>query len=82
MNGTPTLTYVSHERNLGWSSLREQKDHGAVVVLVGVTPDQGVEESFIQGEAPQGVPYEKRMLARDAPENIREHMGNWRAVCI
>jgi hypothetical protein len=26
--------------------------HGTVVVLVGVTPDQGVEESSTQGEAP------------------------------
>ena len=44
--------HVSHERNLGWSSLREQKDHGTVGVLVGVTSDQGVEESSTQGEAP------------------------------
>ena len=51
-NGAPTLTRdVSYERNSGWSSLREQKDHGAVVVLVGVTLDQGVEESSTQGEA-------------------------------
>lgn len=32
--------YVLHERNLGWSSLREQKDHGTAVVLVEVTLDQ------------------------------------------
>ena len=52
-NGAPTLTRdVSYERNLGWSSLCEQKDHGTVVVLVGVTPDQGVGESSTQGEAP------------------------------
>src|SRR5947209_15531582 len=47
--------YVLHERNSGWPCLREQKGHGAVIVLVGVMPDQGVEESSIQGEAPQGV---------------------------
>ena len=44
--------YVSHERNAGWPSLREQKGYGMVVVLVGVTPDQGVGESSTQGEAP------------------------------
>jgi hypothetical protein len=54
-NGTPTLTIVSHERNSGWPSLREQKGHGAVVVLAGVTPGQGDEESSLQGKAPQGV---------------------------
>lgn len=42
--------HVSHKRNLGWPSLREQKGHGAVVVLVGVTPDQGAEESSAQRE--------------------------------
>jgi transposase len=43
---------VSHERNSGWPSLREQKGHGMVVVLVGVTSDQGVGESSTQGKAP------------------------------
>ena len=52
---TYNLLDVSHERNSGWPSLREQKGHGVAVVLVGVTPDLGALESGVQGEARQGV---------------------------
>ncbi|TMD63868.1 MAG: hypothetical protein E6I91_12070 [Chloroflexi bacterium] len=52
---TSPRLHVSLERNVGWPCLREQKDHAAVGGLVGVTPDQGVEESSTQGKAPQTV---------------------------
>ena len=47
--------YVSHELNSGFPTDREVYGNGAAIVLVGVTPDQGAEESSAQGKAWQGV---------------------------
>src|SRR5689334_21246474 len=63
------LLYVSYERNLGWPSRREPKGHGAAIVLVGVTPDQGAPESGVQGKARKASTGGERRLARDALTN-------------
>jgi hypothetical protein len=62
-------TYGMLERrtreNAGCPSLREQMGYGAVVVLVGVTTDQGAGESSVQEEARQGV---------------QQRRGSWRVM--
>ena len=66
MSRAPTLPwYVPKRWNAGWPSRREPKGHGAAIVLVGVTPDQGTPESGVQGEARQGV---------------QEKRGGWRVM--
>jgi hypothetical protein len=40
---------------MGSSSRREPDDDGVLVVLAGVTPTQGAEESSVQGEGEQVV---------------------------
>jgi hypothetical protein len=42
---------------------REAQGHGAWVVLVGVTPDQGGQESWPQGEAKQVLGVFKREVS-------------------
>ncbi len=66
---------------------REAQGHGAWIVLVGVTPDQGGQESWPQGEAKQvfGV-FKREVSVMENAKTGRILTGNgnkhWRAPCL
>ncbi len=58
----------------GWPTAREGHGHGALVVVVGVTPHQGARESLAQGEAAS------REDGKESPPLDKEEAGQVRAV--
>ena len=57
----PTMRKIRRIReNAGYSSLCEQKEYRAIVVLAGVTPRLGAPESGVQGKGWQGVQKKRR----------------------
>ena len=59
----------------GWPTAREGHGHGALVVVVGVTPHQGARESLAQGEAAS------REDGREPPPLDKEEAGQVLTAC-
>jgi len=55
MGSLSCTRYVTRWRNMGWSKGRESYGHGVTVVVVGVTPHQGIWENHIQGKGWQVI---------------------------
>ena len=80
---------VDHRGNAGWPTVREGQGHRVLIVVVGVTPHQGVRESRAQGEGAQVPAAGRKGGVRDArwPDlpvcHPQESVGirYWRAVC-
>jgi len=75
MSGRPTArSDVRQRRTAGWPTAHEGQGHGAPIVVVGVTPHQGGQESCPQGEAAS------REDGSESPPVDKEEAGQVRAA--